>query len=168
VWVIGALVVAVAGAAAGIVAAERRRARAASEGTALRDLRRVLVAELRYSQLNAGHYDRIECLAAPARCLTRLPAAPALLDANAFADETRGDYHFVFHPGPPPARGTVDEKRVSPTSVAAFAYVAVPLTDQPRCRSFCADSTGRLCALVSPDAPELKDGVCPLACLDLR
>jgi len=167
--VIAALVAAVAVAAAGIITAEKRRRRvAASESAALRDLRSVLVAELRYSQLNAGHYDRIECLAAPARCLPRLAAAPALLAANAFADETRGDYRFVFHPGPPPARGTVDEKRVSPTSVAAFAYVAVPLTGQLRYRSFCTDSTERLCALASPDAPELKDGVCPLACLDLR
>jgi hypothetical protein len=156
--------------AGGLSLAERLRSGAsASESTALRDLRAVVMAELRYSQSNAGQYDRLDCLAAPTRCIPRYPAAGrAFLDAAAFAEETRGDYRFIFHAGPLPARGTVDERRMSPTSVAAFAYVATPASTGTRLRSFCADATGRLCVLRSAEAADLAQGVCPLACVDLR
>jgi hypothetical protein len=169
-WALVLCVLAAALVVGGLSVAERQRSQAsASESAAVRDLRAVVVAELRYSQSNAGHYDRLDCLAAPGRCIPRYPTAGrAFLDAAAFAAETRGNYRFVFHPGPPPARGTVDERRISPTSVASFAYVATPTTAGARLRSFCADATGRLCVLRSSEAPDLGQGVCPLACVDLR
>ena len=170
VWSTILCLVAAAVIAGSLSVAERLRSQAtADEGAALRELRAVVVAELRYSQSNAGHYDRLDCLAVPGRCIPRYPATGhGFLEAAAFAAETRGDYRFAFHPGPPPARGTVDERRVSPTSVAAFAYVATPTTAGARLRSFCADATGRLCVLRSSEAPDLGQGVCPLACVDLR
>jgi hypothetical protein len=169
-WVLLVLVAVATLIAGGLVVAKRLRSRtSASERAALRDLRSVVVAELRYSQSNAGHYDRLECLRAPARCLPRYPAgARAFLETATFGTETRGDYHFVFHPGPAPARGAVDATRLSPSSIAAFAYVAAPALAGSRLRSFCADSTGRLCVLRAADAPDLTHGVCPLACVDLR
>jgi hypothetical protein len=156
--------------ALGLAAADRLAARArSSESAALSDLRTVVAAELRYSQSNAGHFDRLDCLTVPVRCLPRYPAAGgAFLDAAAFTADTRGEYRFVFHPGPPPARGTVDAQRLSPSSVAAFAYVALPAAADSRLRPFCADSTGRLCVLTAAAAPELDHGVCPMACVDLR
>jgi hypothetical protein len=156
--------------ALGLAAADRLAARVrSSESAALSDLRAVVAAELRYSQSNAGHFDRLDCLTAPARCLPRYPAAGGVfLDAATFAAETRGEYRFVFHPGPPPARGAVDVKRISPSSVAAFAYVATPAAEGSRLRSFCTDSTGRLCVLATVGAPELSHGVCPITCVDLR
>jgi hypothetical protein len=170
VWVALACVVLAALVAGGLGLVEGVRSRSsASEGMALRDLRTVVVAELRYSQSNAGHYDRLECLAMPTRCVPRYPAGGrAFLDATVFSRAVRGDYRFAFYAGPPPARGSVETQRLSPSSVAAFAYVATPAAAGTRLRSFCSDATGRLCVLRSSEAPELANGVCPLACVDLR
>jgi len=157
--------------AATLILPARWRSRVeAREAAAVRDLRTVLTAERRYSQSNAGFYDRLECLTAPARCVPGYPAASRpFLDAAAFGQSRRGGYEYVFHPGPAPAAGTFDPSRVSPSSVAAFAYVAVGERSRIGApRTFCADSTGRVCVPASPDAPELRDGLCPLACLDLR
>lgn len=54
--------------------------------------------------------------------------------------------HFEFHPGPAAKADDVRAWGASPSSLSAFAYVAVPA--DPRCatRAFCIDSNGAICA----------------------
>jgi hypothetical protein len=158
------------GAAAIIAVVSRRRARlAASEVAAVTELRQVLHAEMVYAQANGGRYDRLECLARPNACIPRYPAdGPRFLNEDvARLDRRREGYRFLFYAGPAPER--IDAARTSPSSLAAFAYIAVP--DGPggaAGRSFCTDASRRVCALKLPDAHALAEGACPLTCVDLR
>jgi hypothetical protein len=61
--------------------------------------------------------------------------------------------------GPPAeaAEGTP----VSPTSVASYAYVAVPIQrNQTGVRGFCGDANGIVCFTPDGSEPEVVDGAC--------
>jgi hypothetical protein len=82
--------------------------------------------------------------------------------------EVQEGYVLHFHPGPPPHEER-DPARYSPSSLASFALVEVPAESGAGVRrTFCADSTGRLCVIDSAEDPALADGVCPLLCTDLH
>ncbi len=147
---------------------EQRRA-ATDEAHAVARLRLIVSAELNYGAANGGAFDTLECLAHPARCIPRLPAdVPGFVDARLVEAASLPAYRLSFHAGPPPHERP-DARRHSRSSLAAFAVVATPLAEAQgsQRRAFCADSTLRVCVLASTDAPELRDGVCPLLCINL-
>ena len=137
-----------------------------NEKLTIGDIRAVFQAEVQYSNANDGHYDTLECLAAPALCIPKYdPAKPAFLDALRAWTGLRNGYTLTFYPGPPPKgprpAGT------SPSSMSDYAYVAMPQVNS-NWRSFCGDGTGRMCAIEGGAPPVVKDGRCPESCPDLR
>jgi hypothetical protein len=162
-----ALVVIVSVAVMAVIARQQSRM-VANEAAAVTEVRRVLTAEMAYAQSNGGHYDRLDCLAQPTSCIPRYPAnGPRLVDDETIRSATRRGYRFVFHAGPAPERREV--ARESPTSLAAFAYVASPeIPGRTGRRSFCADASRRVCELKAMDERALLEGACPLSCVGLR
>jgi hypothetical protein len=151
-----------------LLVAQRGTELAANEAAAASEVRHVLNAEMAYAQANGGHYDRLECLVDPAACVPRYPAGgPRFLADEAIRAPTRRGYRFVLHLGPAPERRNA--ARVSPSSVAAFAYVAVPdVPGRTGRRSFCTDASRRVCEIRRVDDKALAEGACPLSCVDLR
>ena len=168
--IVAGLVLAAIVAAATIAVLSRHRSRVAqSEGAAVTELRQVLHAEMAYAQANGGRYDRLECLARPHTCIPRYPAdSPQFLSEEAARlDRRRQGYRFVFYAGPAPE--WIDAAHTSRSSLAAFAYVAVPDgAGGAAGRSFCTDASRRVCALKSLDAHALAEGACPLTCVELK
>jgi hypothetical protein len=136
------------------------RARVASnEAAALGDVRDVIMAEAQYQKVNAGYFDRLECLAAPETCIPGHHGPSVIADRLLSAPEDKG-YRRVFHPGP---RAEPTPAKASPTSLMAFAYVATPISPgKSGVRTFCGDATGIICHATGPVVPEL--GVCPADC----
>jgi hypothetical protein len=137
---------------AGIVAIPEglhRRARTAAETAALADLRAVIAAEAAYAKANGGHFDRLECLAEPSRCLDHQPTIAGFLPPSFTETRTRKGYVFTFNPGPPP--GEDDSPGQSPSSMLSYSFVARP--EAAGGRWFCGDGTGRLCASKPVEAP---------------
>lgn len=174
--VIGGIVVAVAlVAVVGIVAAiaipSLLRARvSANESAAIGDIRTLISAQMTYASANNGFYDSLECLNAPARCIPGYPdSGPLFLDAELAAAGARRGYERTFHPGPPAAEEVVAMGKISPSSLTAFAYVAMPQKPgQTGVRAFCGDSTGRICFTSDGSPPPIEDGLCAMTCPDLR
>ena len=167
-----ALLLALAGLGAGgwvLRERQRRTDAAASEGRALARLRAVMTAQMRYASVNGGAFDTLACLAGPERCLPRVSKDLApFLAPEALSPEAQADYRLTLHAGPAPHEPR-SPTQYSPSSLAAYACVAHPQPPGGALRrTFCGDSTGRLCVLSSPESPELADGVCPLLCTDLR
>jgi type II secretory pathway pseudopilin PulG len=150
-------------AAVGVIAAiaipALLRARvSANESTTIGDTRVVISAEAAYASAARG-YGSLSCLAEPASCLKGY-RGPAFLD-EALASATRKHgYDRAFHPGP--AGRTKGTYR-------AFAYVSTPREPgKTGVRSFCGDSTGRVCFDAGGAAIVPEDGLCPASCRDLR
>ena len=141
------------------------------ESGVLGDLRGFQSAQQAYSASNGGHYEgRIECLSAPGPCLgTGVPVLrPEVARRLLIRDPSF--YRFQFDV---PQPLTADERSRhgarSSTSVTAYALRATPVQPgQTGSRSFCADSTGRLCfngegrevrpaAVVCPPAPACQE-----------
>jgi hypothetical protein len=161
------------GACAGLVALLTYPQVAASrlahnQGAAITDVRSVIQAELEYSKVNGDHYDTLECLAAPARCIPGYdPAKPAFLAADLASARVKLGYVRTFHAGPAPEAGR--GKGVSPTSMTAYAYVATPESPGSSGRlAFCGDVSGRVCATADGSTPAVVDGLCAASCPDLR
>jgi len=156
------LVTPVVGIVAAIAIPSLLRARVtANETAAIADVRTFLAAEQAYRSRNGGAFDTPECLAAPAACLGG-SAGPALLPAGFVATGTHKGYHRVFYPGSPPA---ALEPGMSPSSLASFAYLAMPAVPaKTGVRSFCGDATGRVCYLLGPPPKEMAP-VCPPDCV---
>jgi hypothetical protein len=150
-------------AAIGVVAAiaipALLRARvSANEAATIGDTRTVISAQAAYASTAQG-YGSLSCLAKPASCL-RSYRGPAFLD-EALASATQKDgYDRGFHPGPAgPREGTY----------RAFAYVSTPREPgRTGVRSFCGDSTGRVCFDAAGAGIVPRDGLCPAICTDLR
>jgi hypothetical protein len=129
-----------------------------NERRAIAALRTLLSAEVAYSVDNGGLYDTPECLAAPWDCIPGFPQPPMLppfLGREALAREESG-YRREFHPGP--ASRTAG---ASASSVASFAYTAVPL--EPGVtgkRAFCVDHTGTVCFTPDGRQPPVSGGRC--------
>jgi type IV pilus assembly protein PilA len=152
--------------AIGIVAAiaipSLLRARiSANEAAAIRDVQSVISAETAYSASNGGFFDKLDCLVTPQRCIPAYSAnAPTFLQAEFTQESARAGYQRALHAGPAPVDPDLD--RISPTSMTAFAYVAVPnVYGRTGVRAFCGDSTGIVCATAGEEMPSIVDGQCP-------
>lgn len=126
------------------------------ETAARDDVAALMRAEAAYASLGPGLYDRIECVLAPAACLTSDdPRSGELLDAR-FAEPERNGYLFRLvlggRPDPRPAGA-------SATGVTAYAYVATPVSGSGR--AFCGDHTGALVQLDPADAAQVIVPRCP-------
>lgn len=140
------------------------------ESGLLGDLRELHTAQEAYRASNGGHYEgRIECLSAPVPCLGE--GEPVLRPEVARRLLIRDPSFYRFQLDVPPSL-TADERSRrgarSSTSVTAYALRATPV--QPGTtgfRSFCVDSTGRLCfnrqgavrpaEALCPPAPECQE-----------
>lgn len=151
------------GAAVGMIAAiaipSLLRARvAANEAGVIGDIRTVISAEAAYQPAGQG-YGSLSCLSKPGACVKGY-AGPAFLDEQLAAATDKTGYKRAFHPGPAGKR---------PATFTRFAYTATPLEPgRTGMRSFCGDSTGRICfdPKGSPIVPAA--GACPQACADLK
>jgi len=158
------LVIPVIGVVAAIAIPSLLRARvSANEAAAIGDVRTVISAETACQSANAGYFDTIECLATPDRCIPGFHGS-AFIPARFVGRAVEHGYRRRFHPGP---TAEPTPPKASRSSLMAFAYVEYP-EQQGRTgvRSFCGDSSGRICYLVSGAEPEVALGVCPAACKD--
>jgi hypothetical protein len=153
-----------------VIVPSYRRARS-TQGVqgGLGDVRTLLSAEAGYAAVNGGYYDVPSCLVAPARCIPGArPDVPGFVDARMGRLEPREGYQFRFAPGPPAALKGDEGAKVSKSSLASFAVVAVPLPAIGYGRAFCGDSSGRICARADGSMPPIQDGRCPEECETLR
>jgi hypothetical protein len=130
------------------------------ERRTIADLRVIVSAQQAYASLNGGFFDRLDCLAEPARCLPGAPKdTPAFLDPQLASLNERHGYRRRFHPGPPPPG---DQGRyVSATSMIEYAYTAVPtLPGRTGHRAFCADSRGVICQTTNGRPPRVLGALC--------
>ena len=169
---IGVVVVFVGIAGIGIVAAiaipSLLRARvSANEAATIGDIRTLISAQAVYQSMNGGFYEgRLECLAKPDDCLSN-STSPPLLDKAAVAP-TKSGYVRELVVGP---AGQALPAGLSRSSVTSFAFVAHPVTPgQTGVRSFCGDSSGRVCSdpagrpnLVDKTGQEV---MCSMTCQD--
>lgn len=171
---IGVVVAFVGIAGIGIVAAiaipSLLRARvSANEAATIGDIRSMISAQAVYQSMNGGFYEgRLACLAKPDECLSN-STSPPLLDPAAVAP-TKSGYVRELVAGP---LGRDLPAGLSRSSVTSFAFVAHPATPgQTGVRSFCGDSSGRVCYdpaghpnLVDKTGQEV---MCSMTCQDLR
>jgi len=164
------LVVPVIGIVAAIAIPSLLRARvSAHESATIGDVRSVLAAQIAYSSMNGGYYEsRIECLAQPGECIENSTAASVLSPAAVGNPKSGYMRELVASP-------TVADlpPGISRTSTSSYAFVAHPVTaGQTGVRSFCGDSSGRIC--YDPGGrPNLTDQAgdevrCSDQCLDLQ
>jgi len=139
------------------------------EAPVIGDMRTMSSAQAAYAASNGEYYDRPACLARPSGCLRGWDdTKPTFLDPGLAALGIRNGYARFFHAGPPVARQEIEARRLSPTSLRAFAYVARPLT--AGARTFCVDARGMVCDTLGSAGlmPDPKDGVCPAECRPLH
>ena len=87
-------------------------------------------------------------------------AGPSFLDDELGSLRDKGGYKRGFHPGPPAKR---------PGGLESFAYTATPIEqDKTGTRSFCGDSTGRICFDPKGSAILPVQGACPQSCPPLK
>jgi hypothetical protein len=135
----------------------------ANERASVDRIRSVISAEAGYQLANEGWYDKLDCLVTPQKCIPGYDG-PRFLDAKA-TGETGNGYRFTFVPGP---AATVDPAVASASSLTSFALLAEPeKRDETGVRSFCGDSTGRMCSTTGTPI-HAEDGACPADCPALR
>ena len=159
------LIVVVTGIIAAIAIPSLLRARvSANEARAMGHLRAAMSAEQAYAGANAGFYDTLECVAAPTTCIPGIsPTTTPFIDPAQVSNPVRAGYRYEFHPGPRPT--PLDPLVSSPSSMASFAYTAVPVQPgKTGRRGFCGDSSGRLCFTMDGTAPAIQDGQCAVDC----
>jgi hypothetical protein len=142
---------------------QNNRALAFREATrsVVNDMRNLYGAQEAYRSLNGGFYDRLGCLTTERPCIPDYPeTAPTFLDA-AFAEPLKHGYRFTFHPGPSAESADPDEAKISPTSLQAYAYVAIPADPELQgAPTFCLDSTGRICRKLDSSEPIVTKARC--------
>lgn len=129
------------------------------------EIRMVISAQVGYQGASGG-FGEMRCLARPADCIPGYTGPPFLDEELASAVEKNG-YRRQFHAGPRVAGAS--SKAASSPLLKAFAYTGVPSSvGETGQRSFCGDSTGRVCALASGTPPAVTAGACPASCPDLK
>jgi prepilin-type N-terminal cleavage/methylation domain-containing protein len=142
------IVVAIIGIIAAIAIPSLLRARvSAHEAATIGDIRTVISSQAAYQSSNSGYYDGVlTCLVAPSdpACIPSYPTnAPTFLDSQIAAVIPKAGYSRSWLPGPVVAPLPAF---VSPTSVAAYVYAAVPISvGQTGVRGFGGDASGLLC-----------------------
>jgi HEAT repeat protein len=111
-----------------------------------------------------GFFDaRLACLELPGTCVPGRNPDESFL-APSLTRETRHGYVHRIEPGRGPTAAEVAGRRVSPTSVVAFAYVAVPqVPGRTGIRAICADDAGTFCFTRDGRRPPVRDGRCLVA-----
>jgi hypothetical protein len=127
----------------------------------------MISAEAAYQSANSGLFEGDpRCLGAPSRCIPGYAEnAPSFLDPSLAAPSVESwGYRRVFHRGAPADAQALRSGKVSPSSVASWAYTAVPIVPgESGVESFCGDSSGVVCRITDGSAPSVKDGSCVLA-----
>lgn len=139
-----------------------------NEAAAIGRIRSMMSAQAAYSVSNNNQYGTPECLAAPAQCLADYPPnAPAFLSRELASDPVRSGYQFRFDGGD--RSDGIEAGSAVARSFPAWVYTAEPTTPGTTgVRSFCGDSTGRICAYGDGRTPRPDAGRCPADCEDLR
>jgi type IV pilus assembly protein PilA len=152
------IVVAIIGIIAAIAIPSLLRARvSANEAATIGDIRTVISSQVAYSSANGSFYDSLlTCLNVV--CIPNYPAgAPTFLDGNIAGMTPKSGYTRApgtTGPAPAPMPATV-----SPTSVTAYVYTAIP-TSQNRSgvRGFAGDTSGVICFDPAGAAPPNVNG----------
>jgi hypothetical protein len=134
---------------------------AGNEQRAIADVRHVMEAEERYRRVNGGYFGTLECLAEPDQCVPGFHGS-SLVAGDALSPDAPRGYHHRFYAGP-----AVDVAPFAPAtpSLRAYAYVAFPAQPgRTGFRSFCGDSTGRLCYVERIGDMVVRGGRCPIVC----
>ena len=131
----------------------------------LGDLRTIASGETVYASENGGFFDTLDCLQRPAECIPGYGSErPTFLDRWTAASSRLG-YARRFHAGPAAPKEQIDARNLSPSSITAWAVVAIPAPRvRGRCESFCADSTGRICSVADGSDPPIVEGLCGAGC----
>lgn len=141
-----------------------RASAAANETMTIADIRTLLSAQTVYGESNGGLYEgNLECLAHPsAGCAPGLPAEVLpFIDPALASQQPRYGYRRRLEPGRTMA---VDPAVSSRTSIAGYAYVAVPVSvGQTGKRSFCGDTSGVVCFRSDGADIPAPGGECPVA-----
>jgi hypothetical protein len=141
----------------------RRASAAANETMTIADIRTLLSAQTVYLESNGGLYEgNLDCLARPsAGCAPGLAADTLpFIDAALASPQPRYGYRRRFEPRRTTA---VDPTLSSRTSIAGYAYVAVPVSvGQTGRRSFCGDTSGLICFREDGADIPAAGGECPV------
>lgn len=147
-----------------IEASQRR----VNESRVIGDIRMTISAEATFAAFSGGSYGSPECLASPASCLPEYTGPPMVGSIAPWASP-RGGYVRTFHPGPPGRGPGVENTQASERLFSSYAFVAVPLVPGTTgTRSFCGDSTGRICVTDDGSVPAVHEGLCASPCTELR
>ena len=133
---------------------------------AVGDVRTMISAQAAYHTLNDGLFEGDPgCLGTPSRCLPGYAAnGPRFLDPSLAAVRVDAwGYRREFHKGAPADAQALRSGKVSPSSVASWAYTAVPIgPGETGVEAYCGDSSGIVCRTTDGSAPSVKDGACVL------
>jgi hypothetical protein len=142
---------------------ERDRARSTEVMVAGR-LRALMSAQIVYSLDNGGFYAPPECLTDPPKCKPSFKLASSPLDAGAL--DLRG-YASRFYPGEKPSAAEIAAAKAVAQSLKSWAHVFSPTDAAADVPAMCGDSSGRVCRLPAGRI-DVKGGVCPASCADLK
>jgi hypothetical protein len=136
----------------------------------LLDVRTVLMAARQFAGRNGGYFGELLCLTAPESCRPDFSKEEGpLLDPTHDWLATRLGYVRKFHPGPPVDEETRLRAGAAAGSLKSFAFTVTPETPgKTGLRSFCGDSTGKVCAVPSGAEPPVKEGRCGNPCPVLK
>jgi hypothetical protein len=137
---------------------------------ALLDVRTVMMASKQFAARNGALFGPLTCLTRPETCLTGFPRVEApFLDPTHDWLETRHGYARKFHLGLKASPDTVRAAGASPESYKYFAFTTAPVKPgDTGLRSFCGDSSGKICFIASGAPPTVKDGRCAPPCRELK
>jgi len=128
----------------------------ANEEATIGDIRTVISAQAAYSMENGSAYGDLRCLAEPKSCRPGYAGA-TFIDEKLAALGDKAGYKRAFFAGKPTKPGA--------KAYTSFAYTATPVEPgKTGVRSFCGDSTGRVCADATGAAIVPVAGACPKAC----
>ena len=120
----------------------------------------VVKSQAAYAEATGFFDARLSCLELPATCIAGRNPDESFL-APSLTRETRHGYVHRLDPGRGPTPAEIAGRRVSSTSVVAFAYVSVPqVPGQTGIRAICADDTGTVCYTRDGRRPPVRDGRC--------
>jgi hypothetical protein len=134
----------------------------ARERHAILNVRTVAMAGKTYAAANGSLFGELVCLKDPASCGTPWPSdSPFPLDPSYEWEGVKLGYLRRFHPGPRAGDEEARRAGAAAGSLKAFAYTAAPeRPGETGLRSFCGDTSGRLCVAKDGREPPVKDGRC--------
>jgi len=147
------------------IEASKRRT---NESRVIGDVRLMISIEATFAAFSGGAYGSPRCLAYPETCLAEY-TAPPLVGSIAPWTSPRGGYERTFHPGPPAGGPRFEKTQAYEWFFTSYAFVAVPVVPaKTGDRSFCGDSTGRICVTYLGAAPQVHEGLCASPCTELE